>query len=178
MQVRDALKGGGSMDIEGYGDLSLTELLPALLTRYSETEMMIVAPTIPDQAAEIIGKWLRKKWARADGKGTLDVIHHLTIVSDLRKKKSPLASRWLSENPFGLRLTLIDRQQPDTVLLLPDFAITGPVNLQYGHHFIAKATSTPSAVEELWERYQEAMEPNDSPSDPTPLTDSVMAGCE
>lgn len=162
------------MDIEGYGDLSLTELLPALLTRYSETDMMIVAPTIPDQASDIISKWLRKKWARADGKGTLDVIHHLTIVSDLRKKKSPLASRWLSENPFGLRLTLIDRQQPDTVLLLPDFAITGPVNLQYGHHFIATATSTPSKVNELWERYR-TMVPDDDTPDPVSPPETAMS---
>lgn len=150
MQLRDALKNGGTAEIEGYGDLSLTELLPALLTRYSETELLIVAPTFPDQATEIIQTWMHKQWARADGVGNLDVIRHLTLVGDMRKKKSPMAWRWAKENPFGERLTLVNCQQADTIILLPDFAITGPVNMRYGEHFVATATSEPERVAELW----------------------------
>ena len=51
-ELRDALKDGGRSDIEGFGDLALTELLPAILTRYYETDMLIAAPSVPDQAAE------------------------------------------------------------------------------------------------------------------------------
>ena len=58
------MKNGGKEEIRGYGDMSLTELLPALLTSYNETELMIVAPTIPDQAAKIISKWAKWQWFR------------------------------------------------------------------------------------------------------------------
>ena len=152
-EVRDAIGKNGEKEFEGYGDLSLTELLPAILTRYSETEMIIVAPTMPDQAAEVITKWMRKQWARMDGKGKLDVIRHLTIIADLGRRKSPEVSRWKKENPFGERLTLIDRQQDETAIVLPDFAITGPVNMQYGENFTATATTKPERVAELWEQY-------------------------
>lgn len=160
MQLRDAIGKNGTKEFQGYGDLSLTELLPAILTRYSETEMMIVAPTVPDQAAEIIEKWMRKQWARKDGKGKLDVISHMTIVSDLRRKKSPVVWQWLKENPFGERLTLVNLQQEGTVILLPDFAITGPVNMRYGERFIATATSNPEAVKDLWNKFQEPAMPD------------------
>ena len=150
MQLRDAIGTKGTMEIEGYGDLSLTELLPAILTRYSETELLIAAPALPDQATEIIDKWMRKQWARMDGRGKLDVISHLTLIADMRRRKSPMASQWLKNNPFGERLTLIDLQQDDTAILLPDFAITGPVNMQYGYHFIATATAQAG---ELWTKY-------------------------
>ena len=156
LRVRDAIKNGGTARFHGYGDLSLTELLPAILVRYSETELMIVAPTLPDQAAEVIEKWMRKQWARADGKGKLDVIRHLTVIANLSRRKSPVAHQWKRENPFGERLTLIDRQQADTAILLPDFAITGPVNMRYGEHFTATATTELVKVAELWERFAEA----------------------
>lgn len=152
-QLRNAIGKSGTRQFEGYGDLSLTELLPAILTRYSETKMMIVAPTIPDQAADIIERWMRKQWARMDGRGKLNVIAHLTIIADLRRRKSPKASQWMKDNPFADRMTLIDRQQTDTAMLLPDFAITGPVNLRYGHKFTATATADTEQVSALWRRY-------------------------
>jgi len=157
-ELRDALKNGGTTEIEGYGDLSLTEILPALLTRYDETEMMIVAPTLPEQATDVISRWMNRQWPRRDGTGKLDVVRHLTIISDLRKEKSPVASQWKKANPFGDRLTLIHRVQEDTVILLPDFAITGPVNLRYDKHFTATATSDSATVEGLWRKYQSAEE--------------------
>ena len=124
--LRDAIGQNGSAQFRGCGDLSLTELLPALLTRYSETEMMIVAPSLPDQAADIVGRWMRQQWAMRTGTGKLNVISRLTIVADLSEGKSPTASGWLSENPFGDRLSLVDRAQDDTALLLPDIAVLPP----------------------------------------------------
>lgn len=153
-ELRDAIAKGGTKQFEGYGDLSLTELLPALLLRYSETEMMIVAPALPDQAAEIIDKWMRKQWARMDGKGKLDVISHLTVVARLEKDRSHYITAWVKEQPFGDRLTLVDTEQEDTAILLPDFAITGPVNMRYGYHFEATATTEAEKVRALWEKYR------------------------
>lgn len=152
-ELRDALKDGGSREIEGYGDLSLSELLPAILTRYYETEVLIAAPSVPDQAAETIAAWMRRSIARMDGKGRLNYIAHLTIVADLSEGQSPMASEWLKENPFPGRLKLVDGAQADTAILLPDFAITGPVNMRYGHHFTATATTVREQVEGLWKRY-------------------------
>ena len=152
LNLRNAIRNGGTAGFEGYGDLSLTELLPALLTRYTETDMILVAPMLPDQAAEVVDLWMRRQWARMDGKGKLDVIARLTVVARLDKSSHHIAS-WLKDRPFGDRLTLIDMQQEDTAILLPDFAITGPVNMRYGRRFTAEATTVPERVSALWERY-------------------------
>lgn len=162
--VRDAIGKNGTTKFEGYGDLSLTELLPAILTRYDDTEMVVAAPSLPDQAAEIIGMWMRKQWARMDGKGKIDVIKHLTIIADLSRGKSPMASQWLKENPFSGRLWLCDTRQESTAILLPDFAITGPVNMRYGNRFVATATTEPVRVKALWDKYRKMVE--DAPKRP------------
>lgn len=155
MLLRDAIGKDGTKEFEGYGDLSLTELLPAILTRYSETEMMIVAPALPDQAAEVIERWMNQQWSRSDGAGKLNVVRHLTIITNMNRRKSPQVSAWVKDNPFGERLTLVDRLQDDTAILLPDFAITGPVNMRYGNRFMATATTSPERVAELWKQYAE-----------------------
>lgn len=153
MLLRDAIGSCGKATFEGYGDLSLTELLPAILTRYAETRMMIIAPAIPDQAADIIYEWLRKTWARMDGKGRINVLSKLTIVADLSEEVSPTASLWLKSNPFPERLTLVDKAQDDTALLLPDMTIVGPVNMRYGKHFVCEVTTRQEEVNELWDFY-------------------------
>ena len=151
--LRDVIGQNGTAQFQGYGDMSLTELLPALLTRYSETEMMIVAPSLPDQAAEAVERWMKRQWARMNGRGKMNVISHLTIIADLSEEKSPRGSEWVKANPFGERLTLVNEAQKDTAILLPDIAITGPINLRYGHNFVCTVTTTPEQVSSLWERY-------------------------
>lgn len=153
MLLRDSIGNNGKAQFQAYGDLSLTEFLPALLTRYSETTMMIVAPSIPNQAYDIISEWLRRTWARMDGKGRLNVIAKLTIVADLSEEASPKASSWLTENPFGNRLVVVNRKQSDTAILMPDIAITGPLNFRYGNPFVCDVTTIPDEVKALWEEY-------------------------
>ena len=156
--LRKALKQGGRDQIRGYGDTSLTELLPALLTSYNETELMIVAPAIPDQASEIIAKWAKWQWVCIDGR-KIYVLQHLTIIADLSPEQSPMASEWLKENPFGDRLTLVDKAQDDTALLLPDIAITGPLNLRYGQNFTCDVTTVQEEVDALWKQYSKLTRP-------------------
>jgi hypothetical protein len=153
-ELRDSIARGGTKQFEGYGDLSLTELLPALLLRYDGVEMMIIAPSLPDQAAEIIDVWMRRQWASKDGKGKLDVIGHLTIMARLEKESSATIMNWIEQRPFDDRLTLIDQEQEETAILLPDFAITGPVNMRYNKHFTAEATTDMEKVKALWERFR------------------------
>ena len=153
LELRDAIKDGGTEQFQGYGDVSLTEMLPALLTRYTETELMIVAPSIPDQATEVINRWMRQQWPHANGKDKLDTIARLTIVADLSPVKSPMMSEWAKENPFGDRLLLVNRSQADTAILLPDIAITGPLNLRYGQNFVCTVTTVAEQVRNLWEQY-------------------------
>lgn len=153
MQMRDAIGNGGKTKFMGYGDLSLTELLPALLTRYSETEMMIVAPAVPDQAAEIITRWMKKQWPRMDGRGRLNVVSKLTVVADLSEESSPMASQWLNGNPFDGRLVPVSHAQGDTALLLPDIAVTGPLNMRYGQNFVCNVTTVREEVDRLWKQY-------------------------
>lgn len=173
LSVRDAIGTKGTMEIEGYDDLSLTELLPAILTRYAETELMIVAPSLPDQAAEVIATWMRRTIARMDGNGRLNYIRRMTIVSDLSEAASPDASVWLKENPYGDRLVLHNMQQDATAILLPDFAIEGPVNMRYGKHFIATAYGKREDVEKLWSKYKPAGELINTVDEPDDTTAEV-----
>lgn len=159
MLLRDAIGTHGKATFEGYGDLSLTEMLPAILTRYSETTMIIVAPSIPDQAANVIHEWLRKAWARMDGKGRLNVLSKLTIIADLREEASPTLSSWLKDNPFADRLTLVNKAQGETALLLPDMAIIGPLNMRYGEHFACEVTTRQEEVDKYWETYTALTKP-------------------
>lgn len=153
MFLRDAIKNKAKIQFKGFGDLSLTELLPALLTRYSETTMMIVAPSIPDQAADIIYTWLSRTWARMDGNGRLNVLSKLTIIADLSEEASPTVNMWLTNNPFPDRLVLVNKAQDDTALLLPDIAITGPLNMRYDKEFVCDVTTIPEEVSDLLNVY-------------------------
>ena len=157
-ELRSAIAKNGTAEFQGYGDLSLTELLPAMLMHYDNTELLIAAPALPDQAAEVIARWMRIQWPRMDGKGKVPAVRRLTLVADLSGRKSPEASRWLSDNPFPGRLTLVDRKQEDTAILLPDLAVTGPVNMRYGRNFTAAATGVPADVAALWRKFTERKE--------------------
>jgi len=168
MQLRDVLGKDGEKQFEGYGDLSLTELLPAILTRYGDTELLIAAPSVPDQAAEIIAKWMRKQWARNDGNGKIDVVRHLTVVTDT--DESPAVGEWLRDGAFAGRLTVVARQQAETAILLPDFAVTGPVNMRYGRHFVATATTKAGKVRGLWQRL---LPKEDAPENPEKPADGL-----
>lgn len=112
---------------------------------------MIVAPSVPNGAAKVLRQMMDKQWS--DGKGMVNAIGHLTLVADLRKSKSPAASLWLQENPFGGRLTLHDVQQNDTAIILPDIALYGSINLTYGGHFSGIATKRARTIESLRSMY-------------------------
>ena len=145
---------GGTSWWHGYGDLSLSELLQAILLRCSDTEMLLVAPSLPDMAAEEVAKGLRRRWAKADGTGSVYALSRLTLITDLSEKRSPLASTWLKDNPFGERLMLKNVQQNDTAILLPDLALFGPINLTYGGHFTAIATKNTRTIATLRTQYE------------------------
>ena len=171
-ELRYAIKGGGTAQFDGYGDLSLAELMEPLVNHYNGTEMLIAAPSLPDQAAEAIAKWMKLTWARMDGRGSIWRIERLTIIADLSEEKSPVAATWLKENPFADRLTLVSVEQPDTAILLPDFAITGPVNMRYDRRFTATATTEPERVTALWDKFGALTSPI-KPTQPTKPTEPI-----
>lgn len=151
LALRGKLGDDGTAFFHGYGDLSLAELLPVLLTRYSEVDVMIVAPALPNGAAKVLRQMMEKQWP--DGKGKVNAVAHLTLVTDLRKSKSPAASAWVQENPFPGRLILNDVQQNDTAVILPDIAMYGSINLTYGGHFSGIATKRKKTIEALRSMY-------------------------
>lgn len=154
LELRSKTANGAAAFFRGYGDLSLAEMLPVLLTRYSETDVMLVAPSIPNAAARVLVKAMERQWPDARGRKSLWGIARLTVITDLRKSKSPLASGWLKDNPFPDRLVLRDVQQNDTALLLPDFAMYGAFNLAYGGHFSGIATTRKQTVLSLRKMYE------------------------
>jgi len=105
----------------------------------------------------------------------VNVIARLTIVSDLSEAVSPDASAWLKENPYGERLVLHDMRQDATAILLPDFAIEGPLNMRYGKHFIAMAYGKREDVSGLWKRYR-AMTENAPAGETAGTTADTTAG--
>lgn len=151
--LRSKLGTNGTALFHGYGDLSIKELLPVVLTPYSEVEIMFVSPTLPDAVAETLQYWLKRQLPKMNGKGKVNTVGHLTLVTDLREKKSPVASQWLTGNPFGERMTIINVQQQDTAILLPDIAFFGPINLTYGGHFTALATKNAGLIAEMRKNY-------------------------
>lgn len=154
LALRSKLGENGTTFFHGQGDLSFAELLPALLTRYSEVDMMIVTPSLPDTVAKLLDHWMTNQWMTADGAGKVNVIKHLTLITDLRKKKSPIANGWLSDNPFGDRLELHNVQQNDTAIILPDIAMFGNINLTYVGHFTALATKNVRVINNLRKNYE------------------------
>lgn len=150
----DRLGDGGTVFFHGYGDLSIAELLPALLMHYCEVKMTLVVPSLPDNAAEAVAKAMRRTRARMNGAGNMNVISHLTIVADLSERRSPMASEWVSKNPFGERMTLKNVQQNDTAIVMPDMVIMGAMNLSYGGHFTAMATKNARTIETLRSQYE------------------------
>ena len=154
LTLRENLGENGTAFFHGYGDLSLAEILPALLIRYCETEMTIVVPSLPGTTADAILAAMRKTRAKMTGNGNLNVISHLTLVADLSERRSPMASEWVKSNPFRGRMTLKNVQQNDTAILLPDIALVGPMNLTYGGHFTALATKNARTIETLRGMYE------------------------
>ena len=150
----DRLGDGGTLFFHGYGDLSIAELLPALLTRYCEVKMALVLPSLPDNAAEAVAKVMRRTRAKMNGAGNMNVVSRLTIVADLSERRSPTGAAWLEENPFGERLTLRNIQQNDTAIVMPDMVIMGALNLNYGGHFTAMATKNARTIETLRGMYE------------------------
>lgn len=154
LALRSKLGEKGTALWHGYGDLSLAELLPRMLTRYSNTEMIFLSPVLPDAAASVIRRLMKKQDLTADGKGKINVINHLTLITDLREQKSPIAYKWTKGNPFGERLTLKNVQQNDTAILLPDIAFVGNINFAYGGHFTALATKNAKIIADLRSLYE------------------------
>jgi hypothetical protein len=147
--LRNKLKNGKTELFHGKGDLSLAELLPVILLPYSETDILLACPTLPDLVSETLLYWMRRELPRIDGRSKFHVVKNLTIITNLCEKRSPIASRWLQENPFPGRLELRNVQQNNTAIILPDLALYGPINLVYCGHFIATATKDQKIIEEL-----------------------------
>ena len=154
LTLRENLGESGTAFFHGYGDLSLAEILPALLIRYCETEMTIVAPSLPGTTADAILAAMRQTRAKMTGKGNLNVVAHLTLVADLSERRSPMAAEWVRENPYPERMILKNVQQNDTAILLPDIALWGPMNLNYGGNFTAMATKNARTIETLRSQYE------------------------
>ena len=150
--LMDMLGDDGTVLFEGYGDLSVSELLSVILPAYSETDMTVVAPSLPDHAAKALCYWMKKKWATVDGR-LADVIGRLTVVANLSERRSPAASGWTACNPFPGRLVTRSVHQNDTAIILPDLAIYGPVNMTYGGHFTASVTRDAGIIGELRDTY-------------------------
>lgn len=153
LALRGKLGDDGTAFFHGYGDLSLAELLPHMLSRYVGVEMMLVAPSLPTAASGVLYRMMQKQRLTAAGKGRLDVISRLTLITNIKKTTSQEVSSWLQDNTFSGRLEVRDVQQNDTAVILPDIAFFGNINMSYGGHFTAVATRNQRLMAELRRNY-------------------------
>lgn len=151
LQLREKLGESGTAFWHGYGDMSVLELLPALMRRYADEELLIAMPCVPDPVYELITRLMGKQCSSYNGKGRMNIVRHLTLIADLRESKSPSASELIRDNPYAGRLTIRNVQQNDTVFILHDIAIMGNINLLYGGHFTAIATKNQAVIQSMRE---------------------------
>ena len=152
-ELRAKLGKDGTQFFHGYGDLSISELFPVMLTRYSEVDMLLVCPSVPDSAAAVLKHWMEKASKLSDGTSLAYVIKHLTIITSLQLKKSPAVAKWKKENPWPDRLTIHNVHQNDTAIILPDIALYGGVNLAHSGHFTALASTNRKVLDALKKTY-------------------------
>ena len=138
--------------IEGYGDMTLNELLPVALGRCQEAEVIITAPLMPEELCRTIGTLLYHTWALPDG-GNINKIAHMRVITDARASKSPAVMEWAKR--YGGQVELASCQQNDTMVLVTDsnsaddMAIVGPVNVQPCGQWTTMVTRDPVLMAEL-----------------------------
>jgi len=128
---------------EGYGDLTLNELLPVLGDIHIGQDITIITPNVPRYLLSGIQHMLAATVVKK-GKNTLR--HpHMTITTDTSEQHSPglkeLADR------VGDRITLNHQQLSDTMILLQGELWFG--NVGHGKHFHGIVTREPFLIREL-----------------------------
>lgn len=152
-EIRNKIGKDGTTFFHGYGDLSITELFPVLMTPYSNTELLIVCPALPNATAEVITHWMEKDFSGVASRERVPAIASCTIITNCNAKKSPAAAKWLKENPWPERMKLHNIQQNDTAVMLPDLAIYGNINLVHSGHFTALASTNAKVIKNLRDTY-------------------------
>ncbi len=152
-QVLKELEMKKTVLVNGYGDMTLTELLPEVLQRYSEADVLMALPTVPEQMRTLVGRMLRRTWALAQG-GNVDVVRRLRLITDARASKSPGLVEWAQGQE---RLRLANAQHNDTLIIVHNgnpqgecaLAIMGPVNMVPCGQWTAMVTRDPVLLAEL-----------------------------
>lgn len=138
--VRRQLEKQTTVAFEGYGDLTLADLLPVLGDTCIGHDLTIVAPNIPRYLRSAILHSMTSTVVR-QGKNT-PRHPHLTIVTDTSEERSP-DLRHLAES-MPDRITLCHAVQSDTMLLLPDELWFG--NIGRGARFVGVVTRDPNLI--------------------------------
>lgn len=182
-QVLEDLKRRPTVMMNGYGDMTLCELLPVMLERYAECEVMVVVPTLPPQLREVLDRWARQTW----GDGSRAVAQ-MWVITDARESKSPGAAEWSR----GAGVAMASCQQNDTAVVVrgrgsrgesqgsrgesresrgesresrvesqefgEDVMVTGAVNVRPSGMFTAVVTRDEKMIAETWAYYNKVFE--------------------
>lgn len=155
--------------MNGYGDMTLCELLPVMLERYAECEVMVAVPTLPPQLREVLDRWTRQTW----GDGSRAVAR-IWVITDARESKSPGAAEWSRD----AGVAMASCQQNDTTVVVrgrgsrvesqgsrgegrefgEDVMVMGAVNVRPSGMFTAVVTKDEKMIAEAWAYYNKVFE--------------------
>jgi len=153
-KVLKELELNGTVLMRGYGDMTLSELLPEVLAGYTEADVLMALPTAPEAARVLLRSMLHRTWGMQEG-GNVNNVARLRLLTDARASRSPGLVEWAQRQE---RLELASAQQNDTIILVEDgrqqgadrLAIMGPVNVVPCGMWTAAATTGPIMVASLW----------------------------
>lgn len=138
--------------IRGYGDMTLMELLPAMVSSYSEADVLVAVPTLPSCLREKLDALLHLSWG--NDSGSVPAVARLRVITDARESRSPAAAEWIQD--AGSRVSLASCQMNDTVVIIRGSGgggvmVFGAVNARPATEWVAMATKDKRLIEDFWQ---------------------------
>ena len=149
------LKDTSYVYFEGYGDMTLNELLPVVFDGFSDADVMLAVPVMPERLISTLRELTKRSWANPSGRGSVPLIKRFRIITDARSTKSPGVldfCRELRSQCAGSGVASL--QQNDTIIIVRDaystIMIFGSVNSRPSCQWTAFVTNDQGHIADVW----------------------------
>lgn len=151
-ELLSLLEDSDPLFFQGFGDLSLSDLLSPLLSGISLSDVLLMCPTLPSPIHPFLRSWYLKRWSTGDSSDGTPPIASLTIVTDCRSSRSGDIRAWrdslIQDGLPCQSVALSHYVQNDTCLIVNDLLIYGNMNIVPRNPFSAIVTRSPHLVSE------------------------------